>query len=74
MPLRKPADHSVPSRFSARANPTPADPPVVLRPAWNTEKIVAVPGWKMSGATSVRCWPSALVNGSELTWVRATLA
>src|SRR5438876_4488130 len=50
-----------------------APPPLAYRPCWNAATIVD-PKANVSGSTSVACWLSGLVNGSELIWTRATLA
>src|SRR4029453_10200759 len=50
-----------------------APPPLTKRPCWNAATIVD-PDANVSGSTSVACWLVGLVNGSELSWVRATLA
>jgi len=47
--------------------------PRCARPTWNVDTMVE-PCVKVSGSTSVRCWLSGLVYGSELTSVSETTA
>src|SRR6185437_11176965 len=72
MPGRKPCVQVTPP-FVEVAQPMSEDPPPDTRPDWKVDTIV-LPKTYVSGSTWVRCWAWASVNGSELTWVSATLA